>query len=73
MLPNVFSVLRTSRACRGHIRLLCCRWVYTNSVRSLSLTIQLYKKMTHQTFFIKDAEKGLWRFILKQDLKKECP
>ena len=74
MLPNVFPVLRTSRTCRGHIRLLCYRWVYTNSVRSLSLTTQLYKKTdSSDFFFIKDAEKGLWRFILKQDLKKECP
>ena len=71
MLPNVFPVLWTSRACRGHIRLLCYRWVYTNSVRSLSLTTQLYKKLTHQTFsLLKMLKRGCGDLFSSKILKR---
>ena len=71
MLPNVFPVLWTSRACRGHIRLLCYRWVYTNSVRSLSLTTQLYKKLTRQTFsLLKMLKRGCGDLFSSKILKR---
>ena len=58
-------------------------WSYTTSLLPLGVYKQCEKSFFDNTalqktdssdfFFIKDAEKGLWRFILKQDLKKECP
>lgn len=47
--------------------------VYKQCEKSFFDNTALQKTDSSDFFFIKDAEKGLWRFILKQDFKNECP